>query len=156
INVCAELLGEGAVFRPATDGGYAIAALRSELNAEMAESADALHGDEIARESPSVTEGVEGGYTGAEQRAGFGGVRAIGNQRHGFEGGDHVLLIAAVVMNPGNFEIEAGGELAAATIDAPSALPAVPTNADALAFVPMGDAGADFVDNTGDFMSWRA
>jgi hypothetical protein len=73
------------------------------LNSEVAEAADALDCYEVRGERAAVAEGVEGGDSGAEERAGFDVGEGFGDGCEGFDGGDHVLGVAAVVGDAGDF-----------------------------------------------------
>src|SRR5208282_160513 len=64
--------------------------------------------------------------------------------------------VAAVVADSANLQVRAGPKIAAATRETRAILPAVPANADALAFFPCGDAGAHFIDHAGHFVSGDA
>lgn len=56
----------------------------------------------------------------------------------------------------GNFLVGAMDEISAAALQAGSVVATVPAYADALTLFPSGDAGADFVDDAGDFVTGRA
>jgi hypothetical protein len=66
------------------------------------------------------------------------------------------LLVTTVVADAGDFDILAITKIAAAAFAAGVILAAVPAYADALAFLPGGDAGADFVDDAGNFVTGNA
>jgi hypothetical protein len=55
----------------------------------------------------------------------------------------------------GPFFVDAVNEVAAAALEASEVVSAVPTHADMLAFFPAGNAWADFVDDSGNFMAGR-
>src|SRR5258708_25863877 len=152
----AEFLGERGFPRPAADGGDPVSKFIGNLNSKMPEAADALDGDEIGRECAAVAQGVESGNTRAKERAGFHGVEAIRHCGERFHRSDHVFLIAAIEADSANFRVAAIGEISAAAREASAVLAAVPADADALAFFPAGDAGADVIDHAGDFVSGGA
>jgi len=99
-------------------------------------------GNEVGRQGAAVAQRIEGGDSCAEQRAGFGGVKAFRNRRERFHGSDHIFLIAAVITDSRSFQVEAIGKISPAAGDTSAVLPAVPADADALAFFPAHDAGA--------------
>jgi hypothetical protein len=66
------------------------------------------------------------------------------------------LLVSAVVADAGDFDILAIAKVAAAAFATGVIVAAVPAHTDALAFLPGGDTGANFVDDAGYFMAWDA
>ena len=156
VDMRAEFFGERFAVFAAADGGHAIAGLAGELHAEMAEAADSLNGDQVARERAAVAKSVEGGDARAEKRSGFGGIERIGHGGDGLRGDDGVLGIAAVEAEAGDFFVGAIDEVAAAALQAGSVMAAVPADAYALTFLPSRDAGTDFINDAGDFVAGRA
>ena len=136
----------------ARDGHGAVAALRRELHREMAEAADALHGDDLAGSRAGLAQRIVGGNARAQERAGDRGVDAF---RHGSNGrfrGDHVFRVAAVEVHGGCRARRAIGELAFAARLTVRAVAAVPADADALAGLEDLHAGPDFLHAAGDFV----
>ena len=156
VDVGSEFLCECGVFGAAADGCDSVAEFGGELDSEVAEAADALDGYEVGGERAAVAEGVEGGDSCAEERAGFDVGEGFGDGCEGFDGGDHVLRVAAVVGDAGDFEVAAVAEVSAAAGEAGAVLAAVPADSYALAFFPRGDAGAELVDDAGDFVAGDA
>ena len=66
------------------------------------------------------------------------------------------MLVAAVIADAGNFHVYAIAKIAAAAVEAGIVMAAVPADADALALLPLGDIGAEFIDDARDFVSWNA
>src|SRR5882762_5565492 len=122
----------------------------------MAQSADALHGDEIAGTRARVAERIENGDAGTEQRRGFGSGEFFRDRSHRLSGGHHVFLVAAVVSDSGDFFVLAVNKVAAAAGIAGEIMTAVPSDADALAGLPVRYVGADGVDAAGDLVSGNA
>src|SRR4029077_2289401 len=120
------------------------------------EATDTLDGNEIGRQGAAVTQRVEGGDTRAKQRAGFRGVEALRHCGERFHGSDHVFLVAAIEGDSAYFRVAAIGEISAAAREASAVLAAVPADADALAFFPVNDARAHFIDYAGNFVSGHA
>jgi hypothetical protein len=122
----------------------------------MAETADTLHGDQVAGNGFTVAQGVVSGDSGAKQRSGFGWIETIGNAGYRFDGRDHELFKAAVVGETSDVAAFAIGEISGAAGGASVVLSAMPAYADAIAFRPGGDTGADLVDDAGDFVAGNA
>src|SRR5690349_7131426 len=152
----AEFFCERFAVFAAADGGDAIAEFVGELDAEMAEAADPLNGDQIARGCAAMAQGVEGGDTGAENRGRFGRIKRIGHGSDGFGGNDCVLGVTAVEAEAGDFFVGAVDKVAAAALRTRTVMAAVPADADPLTFLPSCDASADFVNDACDFVAGRA
>jgi len=153
VKVRAELPGKVAVFGATSNGRNTIAKFVGPLDAEMAEATDALNGDEIARARPAMAESVKRCDTGTKERTGFRWIQAVRNCGESFGRSEHVLLVATIEVDPGDFFILAGDEIAFAARGASEIMAAVPPDSDALAFLPIGDAGAGFVDDARDLMA---
>ena len=130
--------------------------LRGVLDPEVAKSAQAEHGDDIARPGAAVAQGIERGQAGTHQRGRVAGRQFGRHPRHRARRGDQVLRVAAVIGDPGDLAGHAGEELAPAAGVAMPAIAAVPADAHALAGLPVGDAGADRIDHPGHFMTGDA
>ena len=133
----AEFAGEGSLSLPRPMANGAEAHLPRVLDAEMAEAADALHGDQIAGARARVAQRVENRDAGAEQRRGFGGRKIVGHGRDRFGGRDHVFGITAIMADGGDFLVLAEHEIAAAAGFASEVMSAMPSDADALAGLPV-------------------
>ena len=96
---------------------------------------------------------IEGGNSGAEERAGFGGVESTGHERDAFVSSNHILSIAAINVEAGDFFVGAGDEIAATAGFTDEAVSTVPAYADAIAFLPLGDAIADGIDYAGNLVA---
>src|SRR5262249_51735182 len=83
-------------------------------------------------------------------------IEAVGNCCETFGGSEHVLLVAAIKMNACDFFVVAGDEIALAAGRASKVMTAMPADSDALAFFPICDSGARFIDDTGHFMARNA
>ena len=149
----AQLAGERLLVLPAGDADRVKAHLRGVLDAEVAEPAQPEHGDDVARPRAAVAQRVERGQAGAHQRGRLDGRQVGGHQRDRAGGGDQVLAVAAVIGDAGDLAAHAGEELPAAAVVAIAAVAAVPPDADPLARLPSGDAGADRVDHPGHLMA---
>ena len=76
----------------------------------MAEAADAVDGDDVARARAGVAKRVEGGDAGAQQRRRFDRVEIVRHMRDGGSKGDHVGRIAAVAGDAGRVMDVLAGE----------------------------------------------
>src|SRR5205814_9642821 len=129
---------------------------RGELHGKVAEAADALDRDRLARPRAAVAERVVGGDAGAEQRRGLGGVELLGNARGGFMRHHDVFGVAAVVADAGDLLALAVDEEALAAGVTDEAMAAVPAYAYPVALLPLGHVGADLLDATGDLVTRNA
>ena len=130
--------------------------LRGVLNSEVAEPAQAEHGDDVARPCAAVSQRIESGDAGAHQGGRINGRQVGGHSRNGAGRRDHVLRVAAVECETGDLTGHAGEELPTAALTATPAIAAVPTDARPLARRPSDDAGADRIDHPGRFMTGHA
>ena len=150
----AKLAGERLLILAARDGDGLEAHFGGVLRAEMAETAEAEDGDEIAGARAAVAQGVEGGDAGAHERRGIGGREVIGHERDADGGGDHVIRVAAIEVDAGDLVVHgAGEEIAAAAIIAMATMLSMPADADALAGFPFRNACANGVNDADDFMA---
>ena len=156
VNMRAKLFGKRFAVSASADGGDAIAKLAGELHPQMAKAPYALNGDQIARERAAVTQSVERSDAGAKKRSGIGGIERVRHSGDSFCGNDRVFGVAAVEAKPSDFFVGAIDEITAAALRTGPVMTAVPPDANALAFVPSSDAGADFVDDSGNFVARRS
>jgi len=149
----AKFLRERGIFLPASHGRDAISEFICELNAQVAESPNALDGHKIAWNSAAVAQRIKCRDAGAKQRSGFGRFEGVRNARNGFDWREHVLLEAAIEVESGNRAIFAIREIACAACGASVVLTAVPAEADGITFFSGCDARTDFVDHTCNFVA---
>src|SRR5260221_7789787 len=147
----AEFPGKVAVFGATSNGRNTIAKFVGPLNAEMAEAADALYGDEIAWASTAVAQSVKRCDTGAEKRTGFRWIQAVGNCGESFGRSEHVLLVAAVEVDPGDFFILAGDEVTFAAGGVSEVVAGVATEPHAAGFFPIVVTHVQFVRGSRPF-----
>src|ERR1700693_4316259 len=125
----AELARQRLLVLAARDRDGLEAHLHSELNAQMAEAADAEHGDDVARTRAAVPKRVVGGDAGAEER-----------------GRLQETAVAAVVGDSGNLRRDAAGdEVPSLARIAVSAVPVVPADPDTIFDRPAGHFAAERV-----------
>ena len=122
----------------------------------MAEPANSLHSDQVARQSTVATESVERGDPGTHQGRGFGGIERFRHARQRFHRCEHVLLVATVITDPANLHVRAIREISAPAGETRAVLAAVPADSDALALFPFRDARAHLVDYARYFVSGDA
>src|SRR5271154_5577932 len=131
-----ELLRQlGAVVAPVDRNDLKAHAARV-LHAEVTQSADAEHRDEVASARRRVAQRAERGESGAQQgRSGDGRkIRWHSDQPAGL--GDHHLGVAAVVLDAGVALVDAVHEVAVAAVFAVAAGAAEEADADAWATPP--------------------
>src|SRR5271168_2195301 len=139
----AELLRQlGAVVAPVDRNDLKAHAARV-LHAEVTQSADAEHRDEVASARRRVAQRAERGESGAQQGRSGNGREILwhGHQTARFR--DHHLRVAAIMLYAGESLVCAVHEIAVAAVFAIPAIAAEKADADALADVPAFDAGAD-------------
>src|SRR5262249_2791483 len=127
--------------------------LRGVLHSEVAEPAQAEHGDDIARPRAAVAQRIECGDAGAHQWGRIARRQFGGHARDCARGGDQGLAVAAVVGDAGGLPAHAREELAAAAMVTIAAIATVPPDSDPLAWLPSGDTGADRFDHSGHFVA---
>ena len=117
------------------------------LHAEMPETADADHCNDIARPCAAVAQGVESGDPGAHQRRDLGRRPVGGNARHRFRRCDHVFAVSAVMGDAGYQRLgRAGKRVAMATRNTIAAMPAMPADSDRLTGCKSSDTRPDRVE----------
>ena len=89
----AEFSGERFFVFTSPDGEGAKAHLAGILNAEMAETSDALNGDEIAGAGARISQGIEDRDSRAEQRRSLRGGEFVRDGGDGFRGNNDVCLL---------------------------------------------------------------
>src|SRR3954465_6661666 len=119
----------------------------------MAQTANALHSNQVSGAGPGIAQRVVDGDACAEQRRGFIRRQGFRDQGHRFGGSDHVLLIPAVEMDRRNFREFTVDEIAAAAGIALEAVSSMPTDTHALARLPKSDFGTDSINTPGDLVS---
>jgi hypothetical protein len=94
--------------------------------------------------------------SGAEQRRGVGGGEFVGDGGDRLGGRNHVFLVTTVEADGCDLFILAIDEIATPAGITSEVVAAVPSDAYALAGLPVGDIGADSVDVASDFVSGNA
>src|SRR5579864_3521363 len=133
-----------------------MAKLLRELNAKVTQTADPLHCDQIARERTTVPERIVGGNAGAEQGCGFDITESLGHWHQCLYRRHHVLLVPSVIADAANFHVAAIAKISAPALPTCVVLAAVPTDTDALPFLPRRHIGAHFIDDARHFVSRNA
>ena len=153
IDMRAELERQPLLVLAAGDGDGVEAHAARELHAEMAEPANALNGHEVAGPAPELRSALKVVMPAQSSGAAAVGVELVGDRGERLDRRDHVVGIAAVIMDAGDFEVAAGDEIAAPAAVADKAHAAEPADADPLAGAPGGDVGPDGVDAAGDLVT---
>src|SRR6201996_1904741 len=118
----------------------------------MAQTAHAEDGNGVRRLCPGVTQRVEGCDSGTQQRSRFSARQCVRNRSHRLGWDDDVIGIAAVIAHAGYQRELAGDKVPATARLAPSAMPSIPADADALTHLPLRNILADSIHKTNDLM----
>ena len=156
VDVRAQVLGQRSLVRSARNSHRAIAAPGRVLNSEMPQAANAQNRHRIAGLGPAVPKAVEGRHTRAHQWRGVHVRQIFGNQRQGIRRSNHIVRIAAVESDAGNLPILAEDEVAAPAGRAVVAVPAVPSQAHALARLEQGHIRAHRIHHPGNLVPRHA
>lgn len=143
VVVGTELLGKLGLVVAGGEDGDLVAHLVGVLDSEMAQTAEALDGDEGTLLDAHLADAVEDGDTGAEERRGAGGLHLLGDADDGLGTQQGVLGVAAVLAVAVDLLVLAHLELTALALAAGAVVAAVPGAADALAGAKGLDAVAD-------------
>src|SRR5262245_13477176 len=119
----------------------------------MAQSANAMHCDDVSRTGARIAQRVVNRDPSAHERSRFLGGQFIRNRRHGCYRCNHVLSVPAVEVKAGHFSIDAHGKVTTAALLAHKTMYTVPANTDALTFLPRGHVLADGIDTSGDLVT---
>src|SRR5579864_4520200 len=103
-----------------------------------------------------MSQRIVNGDASAHERSGFFRRHIIWNCRQRFGRRDYVLGITAIEVDSGDFARGAHREIAAPALVAHKIVSAMPTNTNALTFVPVRNAISKRIDASGDFMSGYA
>src|SRR5262249_42626650 len=144
VHARSKFLCERRVFGPAPNGGDFVAKLVRELNPQVAQTADPLYSDKVARKRTAVPQRVVGGNSRAEQRGCFDVAQGLRYCHQCLDRSHHVLLISAVIADAWNFQIPAIAKISTLALAAGVVVAAVPADAGALPPAPHGNTGADF------------
>src|SRR5436190_20975705 len=150
-----EFSGQRFLLFPATERHSFKSHFSRVLNAEMSESADALHSHNVTGTGAGIAQRVENGHTCAHEWPGFFRGKFVRDQRQCFRRRDHVFGVTTIKIDARDFAINAHSEIAATALVAHEIMPAVPADADALALLPVRDAIAQGIDAPRDFMAWH-
>src|SRR6185503_15390587 len=156
VGVCSQFFGEHCVFRTSPDGRHVITKFVGELDAQVTQAADALHGNKVAGHRTAVAKSVVGGNSGVEQGRGVNVSKAIRNRHQCFHGSHHVLLISAVVADAADLNVATITKIAAAAFSTRIVVATMPADAHTLTFLPRSHAPANFINYTRDFVSRNA
>src|SRR5207247_4552416 len=136
VLVRAKFFGERSFVGTAADSDSLKSHAAGILNAEVAESADALNGNSISCAGVGVSERVENSNSGTEQRSSFWRGKICRDGGDGFGGRNHIFGVAAIEVDGGDLLVFTVDEIATAASIANEAVSTVPTDPDALARLP--------------------
>src|SRR5207253_9234744 len=131
----------------AADRSYAITKFVCKLNSQMSKSADALNGHQVSRPRAAMAQRVVSSNSRTQQRRSFRRIEAFRNEGKSLNGSEHVLLVSAIKADAGDLAIRTQHQIATAALIAGSIMPAMPSDAHALAFLPSGNACADLANH---------
>src|SRR5215469_13049779 len=147
VDAGSEFLCERGIFRSTPDRSYLVAKLVPKLDSEVSEAADTLHCNQTVWRRAAVSQRIESSDSSTQQRSRFGIAECIWYRRQCFDRSDHVLLISSVVANACHFGVLAIKEASTPAFDTGVVLPAMPSHADALPFLPSGNFAAQCIDD---------
>src|SRR6185437_9908302 len=151
-----ELLRERSVVRPAPDRRHPEAEPARELDAEVAEAADAEHRHQVAGLRAAVPQRVVGRDAGAKKGCRLSGAQAPGYGGQRLHGSDHVFLIAAVVADARDLEVAAVAEVPPPALWTGVVMAAMPTDSNTLPRAPAGDTCPQRIDHARHLVSRHA
>src|SRR5439155_15667581 len=107
------------------------------------QTANAVHGYDIAAARARIAQRVEDGNARAHEWPRVRRRQFIGNRRQCGCRRDHMLAVPAVEIDARDFAIDAHREITASTLFALKAMSTMPAHADALAVFPLNDTATD-------------
>src|SRR5438552_3289647 len=119
----------------------------------MPETANALHGHQISGNRSCITKSIEGGNPRAHKWCSGGGRQIFGQGGDCFRRHNHVVCVSAVKVDCCDFLVAAKHEISMAAEFACEAVSTMPSYADALSGLPVGNSGSNGVDAAGNFMA---
>jgi hypothetical protein len=148
-----QLLRQGGLLGPPRDGGDPVAQLGGVLQAEVAQAADPLHGDQRTRAAVDPLQRLECRETGAQQRRRLHRRQTIGNPHQAAAPRVDDLGVPAV-HGPADLRlVEAVDEIAPPAGPALVALTTEVAHADPLTDLPTRHTVADRIDDADDLVA---
>jgi hypothetical protein len=134
-----------------------------ELDAEMTEATNALHGHKIAGTERCITNCVVRRHTRAKKRRRVDCIERVGKRDHRVSIGDHHFCISTIHADSGDGEILTIDRISPAAKLTVSVGTAEKADADSLSETPLRDAGANCLDtpchfvprNSGKTKTWK-
>src|SRR5262249_22963372 len=126
VHVRTEFSCERLDFGAAPDRRHSVSTLARELNAEMTDTANALHRHKVAGQRTAAPHGIERGHAGQRGRGRVDVAERFGFSDESPKGSDHLLLISAAVAHPGHLSFRAIAKRAAPAGRKSEIVPAVP------------------------------
>src|ERR1017187_6354745 len=102
------------------------------------------------------TQRVIGSNSGAEQRRCVGVIQSVRYSHERFSRRDHVFLVASVVADTRNLQVAAVIKVSAPAFATRPVMAAVPADTYTLAFLAVGNNGADFINDARHFVPGNA
>jgi hypothetical protein len=154
--VGAKLLRQRLFILAAADGDRAEAHLAGVLNAQVAESADSLHSNEIAGARTGIAQRIEDRNAGAKQGRSFRRRQIVGHGGHRLCRDYDVLGVAPIKTDASNFCEQAQNKISTPAGVALETVSAMPSHSDALARLPLRDICANRIDASSDLVAGHA
>src|SRR5215213_9914055 len=123
------------------------------LNTEMAESADAVNGDDVSSTRTRVAQRVVDRNARTHEWSCFFRRNLIRNRSQHGGWCNQVLGISTIEVDPGDFSIDTHREVASPALFTHEAVAAMPADTNALTSGPCCDVVAYGIDKSGDFMT---
>jgi hypothetical protein len=136
----AELASQILLLAPASDRDRVETELGRELDPEVPEAADPEDGDEVAAGGAAVSQRVEGGDPGAEERCRVLVGQLLRDRRQRAALDDYVVRVTTVEGDPRDPDVLTADEVAATAGLTVAAVAAEPADADALTGLPAPDS----------------
>src|ERR1051326_1567382 len=120
----------------------------------MSQPSNPVHCDHLSGASARISQRIKNRNARAHEWSRFFSGQVIGNCGEYRGRHNHVRGITAVKVYPGDFAIDAHREVTAPALVAHEAMAAMPTDTDALTFLPECHIVAECIDASRDFMTW--
>jgi hypothetical protein len=151
--VCAKILRQLLFVRSASQRHGPESHTLRELDAEVAQTADALYRDKISGTQSGIAKRVVCRNASAQEWSRFRGCEFIGNRGESAGLGNHDLRVPAIGRDTGNDRMQAIHKIAPLAGFAFTILAAEESYSNALPNFPIGNAWANHFDATYDLMS---
>src|SRR5262249_27855484 len=153
--MCAEFLSERLFVVTAVDGYGLKAHAPGVLNAEVSQSADAVHCNDVSAPGAGIAQRVVDRNARTHERPSLLCRQIVWNCCESRSGRNHVLAVTSIEIDAGDLTIDAHGKVAAPAQFAHETVSTMPAHTHSLSFLPRGDIAGDRIDASGDLMAWH-